>query len=63
MALKLFFANKATGKRYEVVDRFPETNEVRLRNADGAEFNLTFDKAQFKEMGYDLVKEDEDDGE
>lgn len=60
---KLFFVNKETGRRYEIVKLDKEAGEVTLRG-EMAVFTESYDKDKFKELGYTLERvedtEDED---
>ena len=57
MALKLFFENKETKKRYEVVKMDKSTDPPTLTlKSDVSEFTESYDKEKFAALGYHLVK-------
>lgn len=57
MAQELYFVNELTKRRYKVVGKDPETNELVLQGTEtGVEFKQKFDQAQFKALGYRLEK-------
>lgn len=58
--MKLYFRNTKTGKRYEIVRMDKAAGEVVLRG-EYAEFSERYDKDRFRRMGYELVKEEDDD--
>jgi glutamine amidotransferase-like uncharacterized protein len=55
----VYFQNKATGKKYRVVSMDKDKGTITLKG-EHAEFTEKYDKAHFKELGYELVKEEED---
>lgn len=52
---KVFLKNNKTGKQYEVVNVDKDRNVVILKGQFN-QFEEPFDKARFKELGYDLIK-------
>lgn len=64
MGERLFFVNDQTKRKYEVVGKDPETEELILKGCEtGVEFKQKFDKKQFKGLGYRLEKEEASDDE
>ncbi len=51
---KLYFENKKTGKRYELVRK--EGEQVVLKGEHGVEFSEKYDKDWFQQLGYKLVQ-------
>jgi len=54
--MKLFFRNKTTGKRYDIVRIDKEAGEIVLKG-EHAEFTEKYDKERFARLGYVLEKE------
>lgn len=65
MGQKVFFVNKETKRKYEVVENnIDTTGELIMRGMEtGVSFPMKFNKQQFKDLGYTLVKEEVDDDE
>lgn len=55
----LYFVNEHTNRRFRVINMNKETNEVTLEGEYGS-FVEKYDKERFKEMGYKLVKVEDD---
>ena len=55
----LYLENKTTKRKYRVVRFDKEENRIYLKGEYG-EFDHVFDKEQFKKMGYELVRVEED---
>jgi hypothetical protein len=53
---KVYFRNTRTGKRFEVVRIDKAAGQIVLKG-EYAEFTEPYDKARFKEMGYELERE------
>lgn len=60
MIEKVFFENKTTGKKYQVVRLDKEAGKLWLKG-DYGEFDVDYDKDNLKKMGYALVKEQVED--
>lgn len=58
---KVFFENKATGKRFEVLSQNTD-GTITLKGEFGT-FTEPYDKEKFKALGYKLVKEEVTEGE
>ena len=54
---RLFFENKNTGNRYEIVGRDAEAGTVLLKGKN-SEWEEPYDKEKFAKLGYVLVKEE-----
>jgi hypothetical protein len=58
--MKMYFVNKSTGRRYEIVSFDKEAGTVTLKG-ETATFTEPYDKARIMKNGYKLEKvEDED---
>lgn len=58
----VYFENEKTKKRYKLVEFDQEAGMVRLQGPNRI-FNEPYSKERFKEMGYKLVKVEEEDAE
>jgi hypothetical protein len=57
MTEKIYFRNKQTGKKYEVIKLDREKGEVTLKGQYKS-FVERYDKERFQRLGYELVRED-----
>lgn len=53
---RVVLVHQSTGRRYEVMSFDRTANTVKLRGQFGT-FDEPFDKARFRELGYELTKE------
>jgi ribosomal protein L15E len=57
MATKSFFVNKASGKKFEVINVDAEKGEITLKG-EYAQFTEPFSRERFKALGYRPVVEE-----